>query len=197
MIPKHIFTCWLNEDKELPSLVEKCINSQKIPGYTHHIITLDNYDNSSEYVRLAIQNKKWVKASDYLRIQYMYKNGGIHLDADMEVLPGKNFDDLLDCRLFTSFECFGLYANAGFGSEAGHPLLKQYLDRVDTNYKGSGDLTFEPGIRTFHDIFWAADKSTFTMIETEQFFPYHHGTGQINVTPKTRVFHHYLKSWQK
>ncbi len=197
MIPKHIFTIWLNENKELPPLVEKCINSQKIPGYTHHIITLENCDRSSEYVCQALENKKWVKASDYLRVQYMYKNGGIHLDGDMEILPGKNFDDLLDCRLFTSFECCGLYANAGFGAEAGHPILKQYLDRVDANYKGSGDLTFEPGIRTFHDIFWAADKSLFKMIDTSVFFPFNHVSGQENITPSTKVYHYYQKSWQK
>ena len=174
MIPKHIFSVWLNENPELPPLIKKCIDSHKITGYTYHLITLENCDRSSEYVRQALENKNWVKASDFLRVKYMYDNGGIHLDADMEVLPGKNFDDLLNCRLFTSFECFGLYANAGFGSEASHPVLKAYLDRVESNYKGSGDLVFEPGIRTFHDIFWAADKSTFTMIETEQFFPYHH-----------------------
>jgi len=178
-------------------LVKKCIDSQKIDGYTHHLITLDNYETNSNYVLDAVAGKKWVKASDYLRCEYMFNHGGIHLDGDMEVLPGKNFDDLLDCRMFTSFEVCGLYANAGFGAEAGHPLLKAYMDRIDANYKGTGDLVFEPGIRTFNDIFWAADKSLFRMIDTSIFFPYNHTNGHIGITPETKVYHHYNKSWQK
>jgi len=197
MIPKHIFTVWLSDNPVIPDLVHRCIESQKIPGYTHHVITLDNYETDYEYVREAIKAKKWVKASDIIRCEYMYKHGGIHLDGDMEVLPNKNFDDLLDCRMFTSFECTGLYANAGFGAEAGHPLLKEYNDRVENNYKGSGDLVFEPGIRTFHDIFWAADKSLFRMVGTDQFFPYNHITGEVKITDDTRVYHHYNKSWKK
>ena len=197
MIPKHIFTIWLSENPEMPALIKKCIASQKIKGYQHDIITLENYDSSSEYVRQAIEGKQWVKTSDYLRCQYMFKYGGIYLDADMEVLPNKNFDDLLDCRLFTSFEVAGLYANMGFGAEAGHPLLKAYLDRVDNNYKGTGDLVFEPGIRTWHDILWAGDKSTFKMIGTDVFSPYNHLSGEIKITPNTKVYHHYLGSWKK
>ena len=197
MIPKHIFTYWLSDSPELPSLIKKCIDSQKLQGYTHHIITLENCDRSSEYVRQSLENKRWVKATDYLRCQYMYKHGGICLDGDMEILPEKTFDDLLDNRMFMMYECAGLYANAGFGSEPGHPLLKQYLDRVDTNYKGSGDLIFEPGIRTFNDIFWAGDKSTFKMVDTTTCFPYNHLTGKINITPFTKVYHHYCKSWVK
>ena len=197
MIPKHIFSIWLSEKEDRPALINKCLASHNVPGYTYHLITLENCDRSSEYVRLALEKKSWVKASDYLRCQYMYDQGGIHLDADMEVLPGKDFDDLLDNKMFTSFECTGLYANAGFGAEAGHPLLKAYLDRIDANYKGDGDLVYEPGIRTFHDIFWAADKSLFTMVPTEEFFPYHHVMGTMNITPKTRVIHHYTKSWLK
>jgi len=194
-IPKKIVTYWLNDQKGLTPQLEKWVETQKLPGYEHFMITLDNCDRSSEYVRKAIEKKMWVKATDFLRIQYLYNFGGLALDTDMEVLSGKNFDDLLDCRLFTSFECMGLYANAGFGSAPCHPILKAYLDRVENNYKGDGDLTYEPGIRTFHDIFWAADKSTFRMIPTEVFFPYNHATGITNITPLTKVIHHYSKSW--
>lgn len=196
MIPKHLVTCWISE-KEPPELIQKCIDSQKIEGYTHHLITIDNYDNSSEYVQQAVANKNWVKAADYVRCQYIYKNGGIYLDADMEVMPGKNFDDLLGYQMFTSFEVAGLYANCGFGAEAGHPVIKAYLDRVDANYKGTGDLIFEPGIRTFHDICWAADKRTFSMVGTDVFHPYNHLNGQVNITPNTKVYHHFTKTWVK
>jgi mannosyltransferase OCH1-like enzyme len=195
MIPKHIFSIWLNDKSEMPELISKCLASQPVPGYTYHLVTLYNCDKTSEYVIQALENKKWAKAADYLRMQYLYNYGGIYLDADMEVLKDKNFDDLLNYRLFTYFECCGLYANMGIGSEPQHPMIGDYLKRVEDNYKGTGDLTFEPGIRTWHDICWAADKTAFTMIPPEIFCPYNHATGTVNVTPLTKVYHYYSKSW--
>jgi hypothetical protein len=197
MIPKHIFSCWLSQNPDMPSLVRECIDSHVIPGYTYHLITLENCSKKSQYVRQALEHRRWVKAADFLRVQYMYENGGIYLDADMKILPDKNFDDLLDNKMFVSVDVYNLWANAGFGAEAGHPILKAYMDRVEMNYKGDGDLIFEPGIRTFHDICWVADKDSFTTVETEVFHPYHHGTGKVNITPKTKVYHYYMKSWQK
>jgi hypothetical protein len=204
MIPKRIITIWLSNRKEFPVLIERCINSQKIEGYEHKIITLENCYRGSKYVNeaLAMAEKtgevKWfVKASDWLRVYHIWDEGGIYLDADMEVLPNKNFDDLLDNRMFTENEVYGMPANAGFGAEKGHSFLKRYLDRIEENFKGDGDLVFEPGVRAFADLIWIADKEKegIKIYNTELFFPYKHGTKEINITPDTRVFHHYANTW--
>lgn len=201
MIPKHIFSIWLNDDPVIPELQRKCIESQKIEGYTHHLITLDNLETDSQYVRDAIRVKKWVKASDYIRCEYMYKHGGWHMDADMSILEGKNFNDLLDNEMVTSRECAGLLAQAGFGAVPRHPYLKDYMDVVERNFRGDGEMVFEPGIRAFDDLLWYYRKEgkdpRMTLIPTEVFFPYNHITGVTNITPQTKVIHKYARTWVK
>lgn len=199
-IPKTIVTVWLSENPLTPLLIRKCIASQNIPGYNHHLITLENCNRSSKYVRecLAAEhlgNRRFVKASDYLRVQYLYEYGGIHMDADMEMLPGKNFDDLLNCKMFTSRECAGLLANAAFGAQKGHPFLKEYMRILDENFIGSGELVFEPGIRAFDDLYWKwrneGKVDDIVIVGSDYFFPYDHRTGEMKMTENTRLVHHY------
>lgn len=203
MVPKILWTCWLNEKQGYPELVEKCIESQKKCaqdfGYEHRIITLENFYKGSIYVNDAIRAKKWVKASDYLRVYNLYTEGGIFLDADMEILSGKNFDAFLDNRMFTSKEVKEMFANSAMGCEPGHPIFKEYLRRLDENFRGDGDLTFEPGIRAFCDLFWIADleKEGIKIYPTDYFYPYHHVTKEMNITENTVLIHHYMNSWVK
>ena len=124
----------------------------------------------------------FVKASDYLRVYHIWEEGGIYLDADMEVLPNKNFDDMLDNRMFTENEVYGMPANAGFGAEKGHPLLKRYLDRIESNFKGDGDLIFEPGVRAFADIVWVADRKKRELKFTIRKFSFLISTEQAKLT---------------
>ena len=199
MIPKKIYTMWLNDKPGMPDLVEKCLAThyQILPDYEHEHITLENCDMSSKYVRDCIDAKRWVKASDFLRMHYLYMYGGIYLDADTEVL--KSFDDLLDNKFFVCVEHSGTYANGIVGAEAGHPLLGMYLDRIENNFLGSGDLIFEPGIRAFTDLIFIANREQLgiKIYDTDYFFPYDHGTGEVKITENTHTFHHYMKSWIK
>jgi hypothetical protein len=214
MIPKRIFTHWLNDNPSIPEMVRACIETQKISGYEHVLVTLDNCYRGSTYVNECLEAKQWVKASDWLRIWNLYSEGGIYLDGDMAILPGKNFDTLLGHRLFLSKEVGGYWANAALGAEKGHPTLKRYLDRVEHNFKGSGDDVFSPGIRCFTDVFWEAlrgsssDRREFFVDQSRSeqegifecpvsyFFPFNHITGTVEVTPETIVYHHYMKSWK-
>ena len=195
VIPKKIFTIWLNDQQGFPPLVQKCIETQKLQGYEHKLITLENCFKGCKYVNDAIAAKKWVKASDWLRMHELYINGGIHLDADMEVLPGKNFDHLLNCDMYIPMEECGHFGNAGLGSIPGHPILKKYLDRVADNFQGTGDLVYEPGIRAFTDVCWIADKTGVILIPPHVFFPYNHDSRKTEIKPDTLVFHHYAKTW--
>jgi hypothetical protein len=201
-IPKIIHTIWLNEQGQFPELVTQCIASQKIPGYEHRLVTLDSPEwtqclEESRYMRECAPTKVWVKASDYLRMWLLWKFGGVFLDADMSVLEGKNFDDMLEPAMFIGWEFRGYYANSGLGAEAGHPMLKKYLDRIERNFRGDGELIFDIGMRIWTDCFWGEDLPRYGIVvhPTEVFYPYNHITGVVNVTPLTRVYHHYASNW--
>ena len=184
-------------------MVRKCVETQQIPGYEHRLITLENCYKGSSYVNECLAAKRWVKASDWLRVHNLFSEGGIYLDGDMSIMPGKNFDHLLHHKLFLSKEISGwLWANAAMGSEAGHPVLQKYLSRVENNYRGSGDDVFAPGIRTYTDVFWDAFNHGLAELygihecPVEYFFPYDHLQKKMNITDDTIVFHHYMTSWQ-
>lgn len=200
MINKKIFTIWLNDNPKIPEFQKNCIEKQKIEGYEHTIFMFQQPEPilvPFEYFNDCVYSRQWVKACDFLRMYLLYRDGGIYLDADVEILPGKNFDDMLNDKLFIGLEKTGYYNTGIVGAEAGHPLLKQYLERVNDNFKGFGDLIFEPGIRAFTDLIFISDKEKLGIktYPEDYFYPFDHSSGQINITENTRVFHHFTKSW--
>ncbi len=89
MIPRKIFTIWLSSDGTIPPLIQKCIDSQKIPGYEHRVFTLKDIRKfvTPIHIAEALERKEWVRAVDYFRLYVISQRGGIYLDADVEVLP--------------------------------------------------------------------------------------------------------------
>ena len=198
-IPKKIFTIWLNDKpKEMPNVVFKSIVSQSdVKGYEHKLITLDNCWKGSPYVIDCINNKAWVKAADFLRAYYLYTEGGIYLDADTEVLPNKNFDQLLDNKMFCCKEDNGFIANGIVGSVKDHPLLGDFLNYVEQHFKGDDGKVFEAGMEVFTNMVYSAKpKWGIKVYPMEYFLPFNHQTGITNITDNTITFHHYLKSWK-
>lgn len=190
-IPKSIYTFWLGGSA--PDSIAKCIDSQKIEGYEHVIVDMTRVP-PVPYVTRAIEKQEWVKAVDYLKLWFLYNFGGIAMDADVEILPGQNFDSLLDERMFIgkeyAIEDKIVLGNAIIGSRPGHPFLlrlMQEMDRMDGDeYQVGMDLVNRIGVE------YQAD---FQILEPEYLYPYNHQTGEIKVTDNTICFHHFYKSW--
>lgn len=198
MVPKKIFTIWLGS--EIPEEMKGWIETQKLPGYEHKIITLDNCFKDAKYIQECLtsphEKKKWVKLSDFLRIYYLLTEGGIYLDSDVEILPGKNFDSLLDNRIFTAREKNGFLGTSVIGGEPKHPFFLQVMEKMITSFKGDDDLVFQSGMETFslgHRDGFNIDG--FKVLEPEIFFPYNHQENTVNVRPDTITYHHFKKSW--
>jgi hypothetical protein len=202
MIPKKIWTAWFGDP--MPTGIRKCIESQHIPGYEHFVLdekTVRELKYIPQYVITALDNKKWVKATDYLRAWILYTFGGIFLDADMEVLPGKNFDDLLHMELFAGREENGFVGYSLVGSRQGHPLWEEYFKQVNEKFHPLDGLNFESSMEIFTHLMDGRIASSnpapldITVLNSDYFFPYNHQTGIINVTPNTVTFHHFWKTW--
>ena len=198
-IPKKIFTIWLNDEIPMPETLVNWVKTHDIPGYEHKLITLENCYRGDRYIQEAIGAKKWVKASDFLRMYYLYTEGGIYLDCDMEVLKPEGFEPLLENKMFiTSEAANGYFANAAIGAESGHPSVGRYLYLISTNFRGDGCLTFEPGIRAWCDIMFITNKEALGIkwYEPEYFFPYSNITLETKITDKTICIHHYVTMWE-
>lgn len=189
-IPKRIYTIWIGP--EMPELIKKCIDTQKIDGYEHILIDNSNYYRC-RYVDECVSAKKWGKAADYLRMHYL-QNGGIFLDADTEVL--KPFDDVLDNEMFVCEEENKFIANGIVGVIPNHPMIKHYLEIVSENFIGSGDLVFQPGMYLWTELVkYSKWSSNIRVYPSDWFLPYNHQSNVTNVTENTHTMHFYLKSW--
>ncbi|MDO5332371.1 MAG: glycosyltransferase [Bacillota bacterium] len=101
--PKMIHSFWFSgEDK--PDSYKKCVDSWAEILDDYEIIewNQDNYDwKKHPFLKKAIELKAWAYASDYARLDVLYRMGGIYLDMDVEVF--KKFDDLLNNEAILSF----------------------------------------------------------------------------------------------
>ena len=133
MIPKVIHYCWFG-GAALPPLAQKCIRSwrRRCPEYEIREWNESNCDILSAplYVRQAFEAKKWAFVTDYIRLDVVYRYGGIYLDTDVEVI--KTLDPFLDNRTYFGFEQ-GKYINTGlgFGAEKGAGILKELMKDYD------------------------------------------------------------------
>ncbi|MCG7502464.1 hypothetical protein MHM83_11330 [Tenacibaculum sp. Mcav3-52] len=104
MIPKIIHFCWYGKG-EYNETIKKCIASweEKLPDYT-----IKKWDETNTpfdklpFLRLLYKQKKWSFITDYVRLYALYKEGGIYLDTDIEIL--KRFDELHTEEAFTGFQ---------------------------------------------------------------------------------------------
>lgn len=193
MIPKRIISMWIGS--EMPDLVKKCVATHKLDGYEHLWIDNTNYHEfDCDYLKECTDAELWGKASDYIRMAALEKYGGIYLDADCEVL--KTFDDVLDDDLFVCEEANYFVANGVIGAISHHPLIKDYLGKLTRNFKGSGELVFQPGMGLWTECIKQGPwKNVIKIYPAEWFLPYNHQTGVTNITENTHTNHFYLRSW--
>lgn len=104
MIPKKIHYCWLSGEA-IPQNFQKCIATWKEIMPEYEIICWDKnkFDITSNlFVHEACKMKKWALASDYVRLDALYTEGGIYLDSD--VIVREKFDEFLNYDFFTAVE---------------------------------------------------------------------------------------------
>ena len=126
MIPKKLHYIWIGE-KPLPDLAKKCIESWKKFCPDYEIVAWDESNlniDINEYCREAYDARKFAFASDVLRYDVIYREGGIYMDIDVELI--KPIDDMLENKMFLGFEnpkC----VNPGLimGAEAGSEVIKE------------------------------------------------------------------------
>lgn len=190
---------------EIPELVKKCVATHNLDGYSHFWVDDIKLKEMMEsigdlrnciYLNECLEAKRWGKASDYLRIYLLEKIGGIYLDADTEIL--KTFDDVIDNKIFVCEEENMFIANGIIGAEAHHPMLQHYKKLIEDNFRGTGDLVFQPGMYLWTELVkyseWSKDVKIYP---AEWFLPYNHQTNVTKVTENTHTNHFYLKSWLK
>ena len=88
--------------------------------------------------------------SDILRIELLYRYGGIYVDTDFECLNPEAFKRLHYLYDFyagfhpADFKVFCL-VNGLIGARPGHPILKGYIDELSSHYYTSNNILLKTG----------------------------------------------------
>ena len=194
MIPKRIISMWIGGP--MPEVLNEYVASHKQPGWEHLWVNNDNVHRfiHSRYLDEALDSGNYGKASDYLRIVLLEKFGGIYLDADTKII--KPLDRFLEHQVFCCREPNNFVANGIIGAEQGHPMMTHYRGLIERNFRGSGELVFQPGMFLWTELVnWSKYSKDVTVYPSEWFLPYDHQTDSINITENTHTYHLYLKSW--
>ena len=110
MIEKKIYYVWVGDGKK-PNIFYQCHGSwcENLKNYKIIEINEKNFDmerhlKENRFFRECYERKLWAYVSDYIRVHYMYENGGIYLDTDMEII--KDISPLLkdETEFFLGYE---------------------------------------------------------------------------------------------
>ncbi|MCI8998379.1 MAG: hypothetical protein HFJ95_05215 [Muribaculaceae bacterium] len=141
MIPNIIHYCWFSGE-EMPVVVKDCISSwhRYMPDYEYRLWDMKAIEEiDSQFLREAIEARKWAFAADYVRLWAVEKYGGIYLDTDMELYS--SLEPFRSDRMFIGMEQspnmlagrpWSFLTAHIFGAEAHHPFLQDCMEY----YKG-------------------------------------------------------------
>ena len=209
MIPKVIHYCWFG-GKPYPKIVKKCINSWKThcPDYELKLWNEQNYDlRKNRWLESACSSGKWAFVSDYARLDIVFREGGIYLDTDVELL--RNLDDLLQYECFLAIENGperSINTGIGFGAIRGHRAIGEMLQEYDSlefSESGIRDLLcpplntkpflssgYRPGAQEIQFIKGAA------ILPPDYFDPIDGSLSELHQTENTHGMHWKSGSWE-
>lgn len=210
MIPKKIHYCWFGGNP-LGEKEKKCIESWKkfCPDYEIKEWNESNFDiDLYPYLRQAYDNKKYAFLTDVVRLDIIYREGGIYFDTDVEII--KNIDSLLDNEAFFAFEDGRYVATGlGFGAVAGNKIVKANRDLYENvnfvNEDGTFNLKACPKYTTELMLEYGLKQDNTEQViangvkiyPSECFNPYDYLTDKLNKTPNTYTIHWFANSWSK
>lgn len=200
MIDKKIHYVWLGESN-LPEFAHLCILGwkEKMPDYDiiqwdSSNIDVESIINESEFIKECYRRKLWAFVSDYIRLNILYRHGGIYLDTDVSVT--KKFDDLLSNEFFVGFEDERYINGAIIGTTKKHPLILDMINFYKYEILDS-ELYTLPQIMTHVIKPKELLFNNVNLYPKEYFYPYHFEEVFDNdcITDRTYSIHWWGKSW--
>lgn len=208
MIPKIIHFCWFG-GSELPKSVKENIKTweKECPDFKIKCWNEHNYNvYKNEFTTQAFKSKNYAFLTDYVRLEVIYKEGGVYLDTDVKLI--KSLNEMVNQRAFMAFEQVGrVNTGIGFGSEPNSLFIKknmQYYEKgifVDNkgHFRSEICVKITTKLLIKYGLKYKLNKKQkvleFTVYPTEYFSPIKMGTNKIHITKKTVGIHQYYASW--
>lgn len=208
MIPPIIHYCWFGGGQQ-SRLLRRCMASWQrvMPDFQVKVWNETNSPLDNAYTRAAYAQKRWSRLSNYVRLHALYREGGIYLDTDVEVI--KSFTPLLREKCFAGFQQAEAHEDwvngAVLGAQAGHQFLQRCLTETVKRFTLNGEFCRGPktitavlrelGLRQYG----RQTIDEVSLYPTEYFYPYP-WFGQFTpecITAETYCVHHWAGSWLK
>lgn len=206
MIPKIIHYCWFGRG-EMPKLMKKCIKSWSkfCPGWKVILWNEDTFDvNSNIWTKQAYEARKFAFVTDYVRLKALYEQGGVYMDADVELV--QPIDRFLEHEAFSGFENPQSVPTGIMAAEAGQQVIRRWLDWYnDRPYLIDGKPNMDPNVSfmtqdllsrglVLNNTYQEVDG--FAMYPQTYFCPLHTDTVANCYTEKTVAIHHFTSTWR-
>jgi len=195
MIPKKLHFIWIGDESKMP---RKCINTwiDKNPDYE---VKIWGNESLNQYVWREwdsisdmLHKNDYAGASDIMRYQILYNEGGIYIDADSYCV--KPLEDwLLDCEAFALWEQEhirnNLISNGFIGGVKVAPVWELCTEEVGRRDCKEAKLAWLiTGPMMLSEIYFNKQPDL-TIYPSHFFLPEHH-TGHINKTTGHRFATH-------
>ena len=136
--------------------------------------------------------------TDYLRTKILYNEGGIYLDADIEVL--KPFDELLNNELFLGKEDEKNICYAVIGCTKNHKFIKHMLNFYEREVWTTPYFISTNIIEYIFKTYYTKEKileEGIKLYEKEYFYPYHWSENFTEecIKSETLCIHRWDGSW--
>lgn len=196
-IPRTIHQIWLG-NKPLPAAHEAFRESiiRMHPGWDVKLWTNEDYRDSVDFAEWSARATSLASVSNWMRLDIIFKHGGIYLDTDVEVL--RPLDDFLKYRGFCAFQGVddGHICNAIFGAERKNPWVGWQLENawMFQTY----DAACGPKLMTLSPQYRDKWKQV-EYISTPLLYPFNwdEEPDMSRVTKETYAIHHWDNSWNK
>lgn len=167
-----------------------------------------NYDvRKILFTSQAYDKKKWAFITDYARFNILYNEGGIYLDADVELI--KSLDPIVEKgNPFGGFDKVGYFNSAlGIGGQKGTRIFGLIAHEYDaaTFVRPNGKIrwiyNYMREANVLNKLGYKAGNVGFQTIggmdiyPAEYFSPYDYVENKIVLTDNTYSIHHILSSW--
>jgi len=177
-----------------------------LPNFKFYFWNEKNFSVGKDpYIALAYKTGNYAFVSDAVRLNTLYKFGGIYLDLDIELL--KPLTPLLDHTCFLGFQSKNHTSdwvnNAILGSIAQHQFLLDVRNQAVSEFIKQGrfirspeattDVLLKYGLKNYGK----QTVNSVTVFEKEAFYPvsYKQNYHQNLITDRSFCIHHWQGSW--
>ncbi len=199
MIPRVFHQVWINRHcPDLPPQFAAYRDSwlRMHPGWGYRLWNLENLDFKCLRADLLPQCVSYAALADILRLEVLYRHGGVYVDTDFECF--KPIDALIDgLHAFACSENGQVISTGLMGAKPGSQIMRRLIDGLPEQI-GQVHANHETGpAYVTRQILRGGFTGDFALLPSAYFYPYAMGEPRMTAAdcPDAYAAHHWALSW--